>query len=125
MNKDKQRRIEARKLLLRKEDPFVEIDLSKIDHPAWMTRCFRNNRYTVMIDDQCKVSTGTAIRAMVQSHLNLPIQNHWSEMQRIKNVIFGPETTAIEYYPAESRLENRENIYWMWVFNDGLLPIPV
>ena len=109
----------------KQETEFKEVDLAEREHPAWMTRCFRNNKFIVTIDDNRKVSTGTAIVALVQNHLNTPIANHWSEMQRIKNEIFGENTVAIEYYPAQSMMIDRANIYWMWVFPDGVLPMPV
>lgn len=124
MNKvEKLRQKEANKLFKFNETPLVEVDLSSGSAPAWMTRCFRNNRYIVMINDHCKMTGGhSAIRAMVQKHDALPIPNHWSEMQRIKNKLFGDETMAIEYYPAQSELTDQANIYWMFIFKDGIIP---
>lgn len=115
----------ADNLLKQPEDSFIEIDLSKQNPPKWMTRAFRNNRYTVMINDHALTSKGPAIRAMVQNHSNTRILHHWSEMQRIKNEIFGPEATAVEYYPAESKLQDTHQIYWMWIFPPDVLPIPI
>ena len=104
---------------------FEQLDLSKSDFvPKGMTRAYRNTRFTVMVYDKSPVSTGTAIRVMVQKHNDTPIVNHWSEMQKIKNEIFGEETTAIEYYPAKSQLIDDYNIYWFWIFPEGFLPIP-
>ncbi|SMC45926.1 DUF7694 domain-containing protein [Pedobacter africanus] len=124
MNKvDKLRQKEANKLFKFNVTPFVEIDLSNKEHPSWMTRCFRNNRFTVMINDACKMTGGhIAIRAMVQKHDALPIHNHWSEMQNIKNKIFGEETMAIEYYPSQSELTDQANVYWMFIFKQGVIP---
>ena len=93
--------------------------------PSWMTRAYRNNRYTVMINDNAKTTHGTAIRAMVQRHDNTPIPNHWSEMQNIKNQIFGTETVAVEYYPSESKLKDDYNIIWMLIYPENILPIPI
>ncbi len=78
-----------------------------------------------MIMDNAEVTTGTAIRALVQNNTDTPIVNHWSVMQKIKNEIFGPDKTAIEYYPAEKNLVDRHNIYWMWIFPEGVLPMPI
>ena len=78
----------------------------------------------VMVYDKSRVTTGFAIRVMVQKHDDTPIFNHWKEMYKIKNEIFGEETTAIEYYPAKSELIDDHNIYWMWIFEEGVLPIP-
>jgi len=118
-------RAEVRRLLKLPQGVFEPIDLNVWPHPEWMTRAFRNNRYTVMINDNCPTSQGNAIRAMVQRHDDLPIPNHWREMQKIKNVIFGTEALAIEYYPPESKLVDLKNIYWLWVFPDGVIPTAV
>lgn len=107
------------------QEPFTEVDVKTLsDAPKWMTRAFKNNWYTVMINDNCPTDKGTAIRAMVQNHTNTPIRNHWAEMQNVKNKIFGEDTVAVEYYPAENELLDDFNIYWMWVFPAGVLPIP-
>ena len=43
--------------------------------------------------------------------------NHdWRDLQRIKNDICGPESEAIEIYPAESRLMDTSNQYHLFVF---------
>ena len=113
---------EANKLLKLPPGKLMPVDLVINPHPSWMTRVYRNNRYVVMIDDNAKTSKGPAIKAMVQRHDDTPIPNHWRELQNIKNEIFGPETTAIEYFPAESELVDEHNIYWFWIFPDGDLP---
>lgn len=117
----------AKQLLSLPKGRFEEIDLIFYPKaPEWMTRCFKNNRYVVMIDDFAPMSNGiTAIKAMVQRHDNEPIPNHWREMQSIKNEIFGKEITAIEYYPAESKLMDAANIYWLWILNTEYLPLAV
>lgn len=114
--------------LLNKQPPtkLEAIDLSKATYrPEWMTRAFRNNRYVIMINDNAATTHGPAIRCMVQKIDNTPINFHWRSMQAIKNEIFGREATAIEYYPAHSELIDDKNIYWMWVFPDGVIPKPV
>lgn len=104
---------------------FKEIDLSLSPYvPKGMTRAFRNTRYTVMIYDNAETTHGPAINILVQRLNNTPIPDHWKELQKIKNEIFGPETTAVEYYPAESQLIDDKNIYWLWIFPEGVLPIP-
>ena len=118
----RQRKIEAKKLLKLPPGKFKPIDLKKINHPNFITRAFKNNRYVVMISDNHPTSKGFAIRAMIQNHFDQPIKNHWSEIQKIKNEIFGKETKAIEFYPKDSELVDAHNIYWIWVFPDGTLP---
>lgn len=125
MNIQKQRSIAAKKELKKPVTNFEQVDLHTCPFiPKGMTRAFRNTRYTVMVYDNAPVSTGYAIRVMVQKHDDTPIFRHWSEMQKIKNEIFGKETVAVEYYPAQSKLIDEHNIYWMWIFPDGVLPIP-
>jgi hypothetical protein len=99
-----------------------QVELQDREHPAWITRCFSNNRYVVMIDDKAKTDKGIAILAMIQMHGDTPIPNHWRELQNIKNELFGPETIGVEFFPAESQLVDAHNIYWLWIFDDGVLP---
>lgn len=122
----RQRRIAAERELKKGDSVLKEIDFSGMKNkPSFMTRCWRNNRYIVMIDDNRMTTHGKAILALVQKHDDTPILHHWSEMQKIKNTIFGEQSTAIEYYPPESELQDIHNIYWMWVFPDGVIPKPL
>ena len=126
MNKDRQRRIAAQKEFKKPITKFEKIDLSTASFiPKGMTRAFKNTRYVVMVYDNSPVTTGTAIRVMIQKHNDTPILNHWSEIQKIKNEIFGEETVAVEYYPAKSQLIDDHNIYWIWIFPENVLPIPL
>ena len=105
---------------------FEQIDLlTEVQVPPGMTRAYRNSRFTVMVFDNQPVSTGTATLAMIYRHNNAPIPNHWSEIQKIKNELFGEETTAVEYYPAKSLLIDEHNIYWIWIYPDSVLPMPI
>lgn len=91
--------------------------------PTGMTRAFKNNRYVVMIYDNTVLPNGViATKVLIQRHDSLPITNHWSELQAIKNEVFGEEVTAIEYYPKQSKLIDDHNIYWLWIYPDGLIP---
>lgn len=122
---DKSRKNLAKKWAKDAPTPFKKIDLINRSGPAWMTRAYENNRYIVMICDNCPTTHGNAIRAMVQKIDDTKIVNHWSEMQKIKNQIFGNQTTAIEYYPSVDSLIDDHNIYWMWIFPEGVLPLPI
>jgi len=123
MDSKRQRRLAAQKLLKLPEGKFEPIDMKAHPFvPPGMTRAFRNNRYTVMIYDNYPTDKSPVTLVLIQNHFDAPIVNHWSELQRIKNEIFGAETTAVEYYPAESELIDDKNIYWLVVFEDGVLP---
>ena len=120
------RKSEANKLFKLPPGDFKVIDLHKAKYvPSWLTRAFMNNRYVVMIDDNAKTNKGAAIKAMIQRHDDRPIPNHWSEMQNIKNKIFGKEAVGVEYFPRESELTDKHNIYWMWIFENDILPLPI
>jgi hypothetical protein len=126
MNTERQRRLEAKKQFKKPVTLFSKIDLEKASFiPKGMTRAFKNTRFVVMVYDNSPTSKGEAIRVMVQKHDNTPILNHWSEIQKIKNELFGEEVTAVEYYPAKSQLIDDFNIYWFWIFPENILPIPI
>jgi hypothetical protein len=119
----RQRRLAAEKLLKKPEDKFQPVDLATASNiPPGMTRSWRNNRYTVMVYDDSPTTHGPAIVVRIQNHTDTPIVNHWGTLRRIKSELFGNETTAVEYYPAESALENVHNIYWLVIYPDGVLP---
>ncbi|HEX8950081.1 MAG TPA: hypothetical protein VF790_14020 [Dissulfurispiraceae bacterium] len=123
-NKDRKR--EARRLFKKPAGPLEPVNLQECRYvPEWLTRAYKNNRVVVMIDDNAMTTNGRAIRCMVQRHDDEPLQNHWKTLQDIKNEIFGRAVVAIEYYPAESNLMDAHNIYWLWVFPEGQLPIPI
>ncbi len=125
---DRERRKAAERKFKKPVTKFEPIDLTTAPYvPPGMTRAWRNTRYTVMVFDNHPADINhhriTATRIMIQKHNNTPFVNHWSEIQKIKNEIFGAEVTAVEYYPAESELINDKNIYWIWIFPEGVLPL--
>lgn len=126
VSRTKEQRSCAKKLLRKPKGNLEPVDLSQSSYvPSWMTKAYRNNRYTVTIEENVRMTGGiTAIRNMVQRHDDKPIPNHWREMQNIKNEIYGKDTVAIEYYPAEIELMDDHNIYWFWVFPDWSVPVP-
>lgn len=44
----------------------------------------------------------------------------WSEKQRIKNEIFGPERIAIEVFPKTSELVDEAFMYHLWILPKGM-----
>lgn len=123
MGTEGQRKMAAKKRLLKTSPVFKQVAPDAPGFPDFATRAFSNNKYLVTVDDNSTTTHGPAIRAMVQKFDDTPILNHWSEMQKIKNELFGKETMAIEYYPAESQLRNTHNIYWLWIFPPGVIPM--
>lgn len=43
-------------------------------------------------------------------------RHDWRDFQRIKNELIGPEWEAVELYPAESRLRDPSNAFYLWCF---------
>lgn len=119
------RRIRADKIMDKGSGKFESIDLTFKNVASWMTGAWKNNHYVVMVDDNAETTHGPAIRIMVQKYNDTPILNHWSEMQKIKNTLFGKDAMAIEYYPPAGELVDKFNIYWMWIFKDGVIPKPL
>lgn len=125
MGNKQQRKVLAKKEFKKPVTKFEPIDLNVACFvPKGMTRAYKNTRYIVMVYDNHPVSTGFATCALIQKHDDTPIVRHWSEIQKIKNEIFGENTVAIEYYPAQNDLVDEHNIYWIWLFPKGVLPMP-
>lgn len=127
MEKDKfdyfRMRLAKKEKMILSPGQFTEINLLEQEHPNWMTRAYQNNRYVVMIQDNCETTHGKCIKTLIQKHDNKPIMNHWKELQNIKNKIFGEETLAIEYYPEQSKLIDESNIYWIFIYPEGIIPV--
>jgi hypothetical protein len=126
MSRTKLQKKRAKELLSRSPGEFKEIDISTLANiPKGMTRAFSNNRYVVMVFGNAQlVILGAAvdvIKVLVQRHDDKPIPRHWSELQNIKNIIFGHEANAIEFYPPHSELIDQANIYWLWVVDSQLI----
>lgn len=43
----------------------------------------------------------------------------WSEKQQIKNDLFGEERTAVEIYPPAKELIDDNNVFHLWVYEEG------
>lgn len=120
----KDRKSLSKILFAKPAGPLELCDLSTMSFiPPGMTRAYRNNRYTVMVFDNKMTTHGPAICALIERIDCEPIPGHWRQMQNIKNEIFGRETVGIEYYPAESQLLDAHNIYWLWIFPKGVIPL--
>jgi hypothetical protein len=53
------------------------------------------------------------------------IMRDWRHFQRVKNEIVGSECEAVELYPAESRLTDTTNKYWLWAVADPTFRFPI
>jgi hypothetical protein len=81
-------------------------------------RVFRNNRYQV-IRSPFEDDKGNKYYCLSIKSVNNEALHDWRHFQRIKNELCGPEFEALEIYPAESRLVDTSNQYYLWVLPEG------
>jgi hypothetical protein len=72
--------------------------------------CYQNDRYLV---DVIRERDGVIVALSIRRHDGEPCHD-WRDFQRIKNEVAGEDVEAVELYPAESRLVDNANIYWLW-----------
>lgn len=78
-----------------------------------LDRVYRQgNEYVVMVRN-VETEWGIIQHACIRNAENTDIP--WSEKQRIKNEIFGQESSAVEVFPKESELVDEANMYHIWV----------
>lgn len=74
-----------------------------------------NDRYVACVERR---PDGTVKSISVHRRDRKPIRD-WRHMQAIKNDIAGYETEAVELFPADSRLMDTSNEYWLWCLPPG------
>lgn len=77
-------------------------------------RVLHNNRYIVQCFVGKTILGMPAEKVMIRRSDSEPIYS-WSDLQRIKNEIFGEEAVGIQLFPKQSELVDDANLYWMWV----------
>lgn len=82
--------------------------------PKGLERAWKNSRYVVQAFKPRDTAWGTFIKVGIRRNDEAAVRS-WSEIQRIKNELFGEEAVAIEFFPAESKLVDVANLYWIWV----------
>lgn len=82
-----------------------------------------NSRYQVGIKRREDTPWGLVTCLSIKDQENTA-RHDWREMQRIKNQLVNPESEAVEIYPAESRLVDTANQFFLWCLEPGrFLPI--
>ena len=57
---------------------------------------------------------------------DMRFRHNWEHMQQIKNDIAGEDAECFEVYPAQSRVVNTDNVYWLFVMPPGQrLPVGI
>jgi hypothetical protein len=85
---------------------------------------WKNDRYQVAVrhlggDDDAVPMVLLSIKRVDKQ----PIHD-WRDLQAIKNQLVGPECEAVELYPAESRLVDSANQYFLWCVLDPSFRFP-
>lgn len=79
------------------------------------TESYLNSRYQVNVSRQ-RAGTDEELVELSIKTLDRAAHHDWRDFQRIKNEIVGPEAEGVELYPAESRLVDTANQYWLYCF---------
>ncbi len=89
--------------------PFIESP----EKPPFGDKCYSNGKYQAVIrfDSEYTILT-------VRREDRYPIFD-WRDMQWIKNQLLGPEVEAVQLFPAESRLVDTANQYYLFARRDG------
>ena len=91
-------------------------------------KIWRNSRYQVLVRKAGPASKGEGwpdtIWLSIKRRDKEPVHD-WRDLQRIKNDLVGPEHEAVEFYPAESRVQDGANQYHLWVMADAATKIPL
>ena len=72
---------------------------------TWM-----NDRYVVTVD---RYESGDVMTLSIRRQ-DRGWPRDWRDFQRIKNEIAGDDAEAVELYPAEDRLVDTANQFWLW-----------
>ena len=75
---------------------------------------WQNNKYIVQVFLSERRKNRTYDKAMIRRSDAKPIDS-WSDLQRVKNEIFGPEIEAIQFFPPQSELIDDANLYWLFI----------
>jgi hypothetical protein len=77
---------------------------------------YKNSRYQVWVRKRrCPPPFGDCYELSIKTLDKAPVHD-WRDLQRIKNELMGPEVEALELYPAESRLVDTANQYFLHCF---------
>jgi len=82
------------------------------------SQVFRNSRYQVIRTPYTLDDGEIAYNLSIKSIDNDAIHD-WRDFQRIKNELCGKECEAVELYPAESRLVDTSNQYYLFAMPEG------
>jgi hypothetical protein len=85
---------------------------------AVIHRVHRNGVYQVLERDVIGLD-GAACTHLSIKRVDGATVRDWRHLQRLKNILCGPEREAVEIFPAESRLVDTANQFHLWVLPEG------
>lgn len=84
-------------------------------------RSFYNGKYQVIIRADLDRDGERVIVLSIRREDRKPIMD-WRDVQLIKNTFLGPEQEAVQLFPAESRLVDTSNQYWLYCVPNKVWP---
>lgn len=96
---------------------ILDCQANRVDPPIAIAK---NSRYQVSIYGRGggAFGLGPIVHLSIKT-LDRSPRHDWRDLQRIKNELVGPESEAVEMFPAESRLVDMANQYHLWCFPPG------
>ncbi len=91
--------------------------LRKMVRAPMSSIAYVNSRYSVQVSF-VETAIGKVCHLWIRQH-DGEMPRAWSDLQRIKNAIAGPECTAVEVFPPESELVDSANMAHLWVYPPG------
>jgi len=89
---------------------------------------WKNDEYVCQINRDANHAFGpTLVGGMFEltiRRVDRGAEHDWRKVQQIKNELIGEENEAVELYPAESRLRDSANQFWLYGFNDPKVRFP-
>lgn len=102
--------------------PFVETEYEP-GAPGFLQKdqLFVNDTYQVALRKQGDGPLGPLISLSIR-RLDRECIFDWRDIQQIKNMLCGPEAEAVQLFPAESRLVDTSNQYYIFCFPKFTFP---
>lgn len=85
---------------------------------------FRNDLYQVRVREHNVGGNWPEMLELSIRRLDRKPIRDWRHFQRIKDELVGPEHEAVELYPAQERLVDSANQFWLYVLRDPTIRFP-
>lgn len=82
-----------------------------------ITEAYRKGKVTCQVSRFAHPQYGEITHLWLRRDDNRPMG--WTELQRCKNTLAGPDRLAIQVFPRESDKIDQSNMYHLWVFPEG------